>query len=307
MNRRAFMAMLALLAAATTGCGRREPPPPADTAQRDQELRMFQEGVRTVQERYVDADRVQLDNLISNSIKGMVAEIDPHATLLFNAPPATGGAIIPDDVPLVELIDTDDRRFTLVKVYGFQPQTRKQVRNLESAARARKPAGILIDARGAAGLDYQAAADVAAWLLPRNTTVGAIVHKQGEAPKAVTTRRGAVWPSVPVLVLVDRETAGPAEWLAAALQFHHRAQLAGEPSRGRTVLQTPVPISDQWTVLLTTGRALNPDGRDITGSPLTPDIPLSPDPDNKENVDWLFLRGMEALKALVGGDIAHQP
>ncbi len=301
MKHRALCCALLLTGATLAGCGRRESPPPADAAQRDHELRLFQEGVRTVQERYVDVDRVHLDNLISNSIKGMVAEIDPHATLLFNTPPSAGSAVIPDDVPLVELIDSEDRGIVVVKVYGFQPQTRKQVRNLEPAARARKPAGILIDARGAAGLDYQAAADLATWLLPRNTTVGAILHKQGEAPKAITTRRAAVWPSVPALVLVDRETAGPAEWLAAALQFHHRAQLAGEPTRGRTVLQTPVPLSDQWTVLLTTGRALNPDGRDITGSPLTPDLPLSPDPDNKENVDWLYLRGLEWMKAQVDG------
>lgn len=307
MKHPAPLATWLLAAALLTACGRREPPPPADTAQRDHELRMFQEGVRTVQERYVDADRVQLDNLISNSIKGMVAEIDPHATLLFNRAQATDPASVPDDVALVELIDLEGHRIIVVKVHGFQPLTRKQVRALESAARNRKDAAILVDARGAAGSDYQAAADLAAWLLPRNSAVGALVEKQGEPARAVTTRRAPVWSANPVLMLVDRDTAGPAEWLAGALQFHHRAMLFGEPTRGLTVLQTPVPITDQWTVLLTTGRALNPDGRAITGNPLQPDLAVAPDPDNSENVDWLYLRGIEALKTMVDGELPTGP
>jgi C-terminal processing protease CtpA/Prc len=304
MKRRASMVLCWIAAAllAGSGCGRREPQPAADTDQRDRELRKFQAGVRTVQERYVDADRVQFDILMSNSIKGMVAEIDPHATLLFSGGPASEGPVIPDDVPLVELVDLEGQRITVLKVYGFQPQMRKQLRALEAEARNRSLAAILIDARGASGTDYQAAADLAAWLLPRNAAVGALVDKQGEPARAVTTRRAPVWPSNPVLMLVDRDTAGPAEWLASALQFHHRVRLFGEPTRGLTVQQTPVPVTDQWTVLLTTGRALNPDGRDITGSPLVPDLPATPDPDNRENVDWLYLHALESLKAELDGE-----
>lgn len=302
MKRLVHRILLLVATTALSGCGGREPDPPADASRRDRELRMFQESVRTVQERYVDADRVSLDILISNSIKGMVAEIDPYATLLFSGAPAAERTAIPDDVALVELIDRGNPRITVLKVYGFQPQTRKQLRALESAARDRSPAAILIDARGAAGSDYQAAADLAAWLLPRNATVGALVDKQGEPARAVTTRRAPVWPSTPVLMLVDGDTAGPAEWLASALQFHHRVRLFGEPTRGLTVQQTPVPVTDQWTVLLTTGRALNPDGRDITGAPLVPDIQATPDPENRENVDWLYQRALETLEAeLTGG------
>lgn len=283
----------------TTGCGRRDDAPLPEDPQRDQELRLFREGVRTVQERYVDADRVQLDMILSNSIKGMVASVDPYATIHFTGPRTEPP--LPEDVPLVELEESDDRELVVLNVYGFQPLLRKHLRALESKARDRRPAGILIDARGATGMDYAAATDLAGWFLPRGSVIGSLVEKQGEATRAMATRRPPIWTTNRVVVLIDGETAGPAEWLAAALQFHHRALLVGEPSRGATVLQSPVPITDEWTVMLTTGRALNPDGRDVTGHPLTPDVIAQPDEAAEENVDWLFLRGMKELKLRVAG------
>ncbi len=300
---RSWLWMIAAVVTANliaAGCNRREQDPPTGNPERENELRLFREGIQTVQDRYVDPERVHMDSIISNSIKGMVAEIDPYASIYFSGDPAED-KVIPADVSLVELLDGEDRHLVILKVYGFQPQTRKQLRSLESAARSRSPAGVLIDARGATGNDYHAALDIAAWLLPRNTVVGSIVEKQGAESRPLTTRRPPLWTTNVVMMLIDHDTSGPAEWLAAALQFHHRVDLVGEASRGVTVIQTPVPITDQWTAMLTTGRVLNPDGRDITGNPLKPDIAVTPEADDKENVDWIYLRGMATLKAQLEG------
>lgn len=291
---------LAALVLVMAACGKRNADQPPDNQQMDAELRLFREGIQKVQERYVDADRVQLEMILSNSIKGMVSSIDPYATILFTGESAEPA--IPYDVPLVELNDSDHLSITVLKIHGFYPLTKKQLRNLESRARSQPAEGVLIDARGASGMDYSTAVEMAAWLLPRGTTVGSLVEKQGSENRDQTTRRPPVWTDNPVVVLIDRETSGPSEWLAAALQFYKRAHLVGESTRGVGIIQTPVSISDNWTVMLTTGRVLYPDQRDQTGQPLTPDVVAEPPPGNKENVDWLFQRGLDVLRDLLTGE-----
>jgi C-terminal processing protease CtpA/Prc len=293
---------LGAVALAVIACGKRDADLPPDNQERDAELRLFQEGIQKVQDRYVDADRVQLEMILSNSIKGMVSSVDPFATILFTG--ESDEPFVPRDVPLVELNDLDHLSIASLKIHGFYPLMKKQLRNLESRARSQQAAGVLIDARGAGGMDYSAAVDMAAWLLPRGTMVGSVVEKQGSETRDLTTRRPPLWTDNPVVVLIDRETSGPSEWLAGALQFHKRAQLVGESTRGIGIIQTPVTISDHWTVMLTTGRVLYPDQRDQTGLPLTPDVAAEPPPGNKENVDWLFQRGLDVLRDVLTGESA---
>jgi len=275
-------------------CGKRSADKTPEEVQREHELKLFNETIRMVQERYVDEDQVQIDHIISNSLKGMVAAIDPFAEIRFtgNPPPE----VIPDDVPLVEMIDSEWREIMILNVYSFHPLMKKQLRDIESSLRDRNPAGILLDCRGATGDNYPAALEIAEMFLPRGTTIGSVVEKQGASIRTLTTRRNPLWTTNSVVVLIDQQTSGPAELLAAALKFHRRAILAGEPSRGLTVVQSPVPLTDEWIVMLSTGRITDPDGKDLTGHPLEPDIRAKQDPEDKEHLDYILQRGMTTLR-----------
>lgn len=290
----------AILFCATLGlplaisCGKRTADKTPEEIQRDHELKLFAETIRTVQERYVDVEQVHIDQIISNSLKGMVASIDPYAVIQFTGNPPS--EIIPQDVPLAELLETEWPEIMVLKIYSFHPLMKKHVRNLHNKMRGREPAGILIDGRGATGTDYSAALEICALFLPRETIVGTIIEKQGEVTRSLTTRSPPVWKTNSVIVLIDNQTYGPPELLASALRFYRRATLAGEPSRGVAVVQSPISVTDQWIVMLSTGRVLDPGGKNITGNPLTPDLAAIPDPEEKENVDYIFRRGMSALR-----------
>jgi C-terminal peptidase prc len=68
----------------------------------------------------------------------------------------------------------------------------------------------------------------------------------------------------PLAVLIDRTTAGPAEWLAAALQDNHRAVLVGEPTRGDSAARTFVPVAGgDWAIEMVTQTLERGDGRSI--------------------------------------------
>ncbi len=77
----------------------------------------------------------------------------------------------------------------------------------------------------------------------------------------------------PIAVLVDQNTSGTAEWLAAALQDNHRATIIGTPTAGAVVFGEPsmggirsrVSIGDgSWSIELLTGYLERGDGRPLS-------------------------------------------
>jgi carboxyl-terminal processing protease len=104
---------------------------------------------------------------------------------------------------------------------------------------------------------------------------GDIVGIRYRAPKEGVTHRAdpeeCRWPDLPLVVLVNRETASAAEIVAGALQDHGRALLVGERTYGKGVVQSiwKIPLEDgvqgdrEATLKLTTAEYLTPSGRAI--------------------------------------------
>jgi carboxyl-terminal processing protease len=66
-----------------------------------------------------------------------------------------------------------------------------------------------------------------------------------------------------MIILVNGDTASAAEVLAAALQEHDRAVIAGEPTYGKGVVQSVTPLSENTGLALTTAQYFTPSGRSI--------------------------------------------
>lgn len=285
---------LVLAAGLTTGCGSRKEDPSASDPSLSRELHLLTEAIRTVHERYVDQDRATVDQLISNSLSGLVASIDPYATLEAVGATTREPPDIPEDVALAEAFTREGSNIATIRIYGFVPAARRDLKNIENSLRAKPFNSILLDTRGAHGNDYGIAALVAEWFLPQDEVIGSVVEKQGARRRVFSSRRPPLWGAeVPLVMLIDRHTSGPSEMLAAALRFHHRAHLVGEATAGKTVLQERITLDDQWSLWLTTGRVTDPNGKDITGNPLQPDLSAET---GVENIDRIQLEGLRLLQ-----------
>lgn len=85
-------------------------------------------------------------------------------------------------------------------------------------------------------------------------------------------------PKLPLVVLVDRGSASAAEIVAAALGDHRRAVVVGEPTYGKTSVQSVVRLSNGAALKLTTATYRTPKGEDIVGRGLAPGVAVTDDP-----------------------------
>jgi carboxyl-terminal processing protease len=122
--------------------------------------------------------------------------------------------------------------------------------------------GLLLDLRDNHGGLVDAAIGVASLFLPPDSRVltvrGRVQEAKTYATFAVKKRYDG-----PLVVLVNGDTASAAEVLAAALEEHDRAVIAGEPTYGKGVVESVMPLSDGTGLALTSGQYLTPSGRSL--------------------------------------------
>ncbi|MGP0067092.1 MAG: S41 family peptidase [Isosphaeraceae bacterium] len=180
--------------------------------------------------------------------------------------------------------------FLKISIEASTPhELRKMAQQLESqGARA-----LILDLRGAGRTNPVHPAVLLADCLLDHGPIGRVRTARGETTYQADS--DALFRGWPMVVLVDANTSGTAEWLAAALQDNHRATIVGTPThgtmRGRRALGRSMPqestgvrsrvsVGDgSWSIELTTGylergdgRALSPPDEDATGTPR--DLPL---------------------------------
>ncbi len=123
--------------------------------------------------------------------------------------------------------------------------------------------GIILDLRDNPGGLLDMAVDVVEKFVPRGST---IVSTRGRHPeterKYVATEDPMT--TLPLVVLVNRNSASASEIVAGALQDLDRGLIIGTRTFGKGLVQTVVPISQEGAELkLTTARYYTPSGRSI--------------------------------------------
>jgi carboxyl-terminal processing protease len=91
-----------------------------------------------------------------------------------------------------------------------------------------------------------------------------IVYTRGRVPNANQDYRATEdsdYTHLPVVTLVNRNSASASEIVSGALQDHDRALIVGETTFGKALVQSVYPISEGAGVAVTTGRYYTPAGR----------------------------------------------
>ena len=106
-----------------------------------------------------------------------------------------------------------------------------------------------------------------------------VVSTRGRRAEDNRSLRGSgrdLVPGVPVIVLINRGSAVEAEIVAGALRDDRRAVLMGTRTFGSGTVQSIIPIPGQGALKLTTARYYTPQGHEIEGAGIAPDITVEP-------------------------------
>ena len=114
---------------------------------------------------------------------------------------------------------------------------------------------------------------------------------------------GKTW-SVPLVVLVDGDSASASEIFAAAIQENDRGVLVGTKSYGKGSVQTHFPLSAIGGDLrLTTALFYSPNGRKMAGEGVTPDVEIN-DRDGVANGDEVLIEAIRIARSQTLKDMA---
>lgn len=120
---------------------------------------------------------------------------------------------------------------------------------------------IVFDLRDNPGGALEQAIRISNRFLPRGDL---IVYTRGRVPNANQDYRATEvsdYTHLPIVTLVNRNSASASEIVSGALQDHDRALVVGETTFGKALVQSVYPISENAGVAVTTGRYYTPQGR----------------------------------------------
>ena len=181
------------------------------------------------------------------------------------------GRLVPEDFnlrPAEVALPSVDKAFlwapgiAYVHISSFESKTPEEVVAALDGMDAPHLEGLFLDLRDNHGGMVDSAAAVASLFLKQGEVV--LTTRGRKMPEQVY--RVPAMPShydLPMVTLVNGETASAAEVLAAALQEHDRSVVAGLPTYGKGVVQAVEELSEQTGLAITAGQYFTPSGRSI--------------------------------------------
>ncbi len=178
-----------------------------------------------------------------------------------------------------------------IKVDSFPKGKAQEIASRVKAIQSSGAKKLILDLRDCAGGDEAEGITAANLFLNHGT----ITYLQGqkypretfnaESQKAIT--------SLPLVVLVNRGTAGPAEILAGAILENARGDVVGDKTFGAGSVQKVIEIPDGSALILSVAKYYTPNGKSIEDNSITPNIEVADKdedfvlPDEDENAPAL--------------------
>lgn len=203
----------------------------------------------------------------------------------------------------------------MIHLNQFAERSSDEMKQALTEARAQGASAVLLDLRNNPGGYVNELVGVASQFLPADTTV-LLEQDRAGAQTPYKTSAGGVATDLPLVVLVNNNSASSAEILAGALKDAGRARLIGEPTFGTATVLRTFNLNDGAQLRLGTTQWLTPKGEVVRGKGIQPDelVALAPDaapltPANAAKLDAQALlasddaqlaRALVVLKGLAG-------
>jgi carboxyl-terminal processing protease len=163
-------------------------------------------------------------------------------------------------------------RVLYIRIYSFGSSTSDDFNRILAAGLPSAKA-VVLDLRANPGGFVTAADDVISQFVATGETFE-LRGRNGDVERHNVSGSHPA-PTIPLAVLVDKNSASASEIVAGSLQVHKRAKLVGAVTFGKGSVQQDFQLSDGADIHLTIKRWYLPDGTTIDYKGLNPDVPVT--------------------------------
>ncbi len=245
-------------------------------------------------------DGLKLDEVVA-MIKGPEGTT-VHITILRGAKRQEIGIDVPRSAVEVPTVNTkllgDNEDIGYIQITEFDEVTPDQFAEGMAELRADNVRGVVIDLRSNPGGSLQAVCEIARQILPKGLIVYT-VDRDGKRENYSCDGEHKI--DIPVVVLVNQYSASASEILAGAIKDYELGKLVGMTTFGKGIVQRIFDLKDGTAVKLTVSNYYTPNGNNIHGIGVSPDVEVEFDADSyaEDKTDNQLLKAVEVMNGLL--------
>lgn len=191
-----------------------------------------------------------------------------------------------------------DNGIGYIQITEFDDVTTDQFTEALAVIKGSDAKGLILDLRGNPGGSLPVVVDIARMLLPE----GLIVYtedKYGEREEYSCDGKHEL--DIPLVVLVNGNSASASEILAGAIKDYGKGTLIGTTTFGKGIVQRVLPLTDGTALKLTISDYYTPNGNNIHGIGIEPDIECELDAEAyyEDGTDNQLERAVEELEKMI--------
>lgn len=194
-----------------------------------------------------------------------------------------------------EMYDND---IGYIQITEFDEVTADQFTEALAMVKGAGAKGLILDLRSNPGGSLPVVVDIARSILPE----GLIVYTEDKYGKREEyTCDGEHELEIPLIVLINGNSASASEILAGAVKDYGKGTLIGTTTFGKGIVQRVLPLTDGTALKLTISSYYTPKGNNIHGIGIEPDIECEFDADAyyNEGVDNQLERALQEMEKMI--------
>jgi carboxyl-terminal processing protease len=188
------------------------------------------------------------------------------------------------NLPLVQgkIVNRGGQKIAHIGLAAFDQGASTQLRDEIDKELKAGAKGIVLDLRGNPGGDLAEGVLVSSIFLPKGDLV---VSTRGrtQPEQKLHAVGGGISSKIPVVVLVDGNSASAAEITTGALRDNNRAIVVGQKTFGKGVFQTVEDLSNGGILKITAGLYYLPKGENLGGHGIVPQVKAKDNPKTKRD------------------------
>ena len=238
----------------------------------------LQSAITLLKSNFVNPDAITDTELNRATVEGLITRLPLGIMLLpgkENVPAAPQSALYSEIIA---------GRIGYVRLGSLNSANLQSLDRALSGFSGKKVNALILDLR-ASGMtsDLALAAEFAKRFCPRGKMIFTLRKPAGRQDRAFNSDRDPAFRGL-VMVLADSETAGAAEAIAAALRFHDKALVIGQPTADRAAEYSDLPLPNGKILRLAVAEMISPEGRSLFTDGVKPDLPVEMSPADKRQI-----------------------